>query len=111
MVHPDLHHPRPSSTNLHHPPLEHPLPSHTHIHNLVHPGPERILPLHRRAVDHVPPPPFHHFRVLRPQAHPLARHLVLPQLGEQGAAYSSRTVTLRDRNSSGLRSTRLYFSS
>src|SRR5438034_5014017 len=61
---------------------KHPLPSHTHIHNLVHPGPERILPHHRRAVHHVAPPPFHDLRVLSPQAHPLSRHLVLPQLGD-----------------------------
>src|SRR5207249_11388955 len=82
--------PPPASTILHRPPspppsffLDHSLPPHPDVHHVLHPGPERILPPDGRAVDHVAAPPFHYFRILRPQAHPLSRHLVLPQLGDR----------------------------
>src|SRR5256885_8865284 len=79
---PHLHQPPsppPSSTNLL---LEHPLPFHAHVHDVLHPGPERVLSHHRDAVDHVTPPAFHDLRVLSPEAHALARDLALPQLGD-----------------------------
>ena len=83
--------------------LQPPTP-HPEVDVIIDPFPECVLLLQASDALKLLSPTNHHGPVDRPHSHTSAGNAPLPSTATVGEAYSRRTLTLRDRYSSGARS-------